>query len=1178
MYISNLHINGFKSFMTKTDLKFGEGITTVVGPNGCGKTNIVDAIRWILGEHKNSLLRSTRMEDVIFNGTKTRKPLGFCEVSLSIHNNRGVLPVEYTDVEVTRRLFRSGESEYLLNKVPCRLKDIYELFVDTGMGAHAYSVIELNMIDSILSYNPEDRRKMFEEAAGVNHYKQQRGSTYRQLDSTLMDLDRVNDIISEVEDKVNHLRLQLKRFERHKSLVENLKNSEIYLSQIQIQILREKNNPVASRLQALKSSYSSIAGQLSFDEALIGNVQKKFELQKSLFIEVNQRSSEIEKNLREINDNILISTEKVKSSESRLLQYGDEMKIAEGRIQTLTEQINEIDSKIQDIQPQITTYESNYVEKNSQLTQVNDQLRNKSTEFQRIRANIDNASKLLYKNEARFSQIKKSVEEKNVSIDKILTQKSAMLDKVGNFDFDINEKTSQISGQEKKNNTISFEFEEMREKRLAVEDELLSLREKKLSVQSQLKSEQSRFQFYTDILQKFEGQTDGAKYILSNPSVFKGVLGPVIDLVDTEEKYRRAIESGLGESTNYLIVDTYKNAISIIETIRKTQDLSIYLIPLDRIPVTDDHNEKFPSGLFADTVINCESKFKNLFKFLLREKLIVESLGDIRKELSDKYDIITLNGDQYRKDSLIKVNSKKNIASIGRRKQIEDIKKKISTLTDAEKHLLSDTSEKEKSANQLREIIKHKSLDLDSGIKSLQALESKRSEIIFQQKHAQSVLVNLDKEISDTKNKILELSSEHEDIRSKIENSKVVIKENTHKHKLSESEINELRISYSKIQQEVQDARVKMIEIKKEIEGLEFRFKSGSDQISELEARKNFISLEQVKSTEFINKLSNELSKAQENKQNLTLLQEDQLKEKNKIEIEYNQSLEELQEVQRTVRDQQKVKEKNMLEIQNYEIQIVESTKEIEIIQRRINDIYDCEVPNELLDLSDVDPSDISSSIDSVNRSIQKIGPINMEVKNEYENESNRLTFLQQQLKDLIDSEHTLRDTINRIDGEARNQFMQTFEEIRKNFKITYTKFFSGGEADIRLIGDDDPLESDISIIAKPPGKRTQTLRMLSAGEKSLTAIALLFAIYLVKPSPFCILDEVDAPLDDINIKKFTDVLSEFSDKTQFIVVTHNKLTMEASDFLYGITQEEEGVSKVVSVKFKDDHDTAAVA
>ena len=369
----------------------------------------------------------------------------------------------------------------------------------------------------------------------------------------------------------------------------------------------------------------------------------------------------------------------------------------------------------------------------------------------------------------------------------------------------------------------------------------------------------------------------------------------------------------------------------------------------------------------------------------------------------------------------------------------------------------------------------------------------------------------------------------------------------------------------------MQDSRVKLIEIKKELEGLEYRYKSGSEQVSELESRKNYISTEQVKSNELIQNLNNKLKKALEDKQSFSVQQNEIMLEKNRVETEYNQSLEELQEVQRTVRDQQKIKEKNILEIQNLELQIAENSKEIEIIKRRIKEKYHLGIPSEKLDVSDININELATSIESINRSIERIGPVNMEVKDEFETESNRLNFLQEQHKDLTDSEITLRETIKKIDDEARNQFIQTFEEVRNNFKITYSKFFPGGEADIRLIGDDDPLESDISIIARPPGKKTQTLRMLSAGEKSLTAIALLFAIYLVKPSPFCILDEVDAPLDDTNIKKFTNVLNEFSDKTQFIVVTHNKLTMEASDFLYGITQTEEGVSKVVSVKFQKD-------
>ena len=1157
--------------MNKTDLRFGEGITTVVGPNGCGKTNIVDAIRWILGEHKNSLLRSTRMEDVIFNGTKTQKPLGFCEVSLSIHNNRGVLPVEYVDIEVTRRLFRSGDSEYLLNKVPCRLKDINDLFVNTGMGAHAYSVIELNMIDTLLSYNPEGRQKLFEEAAGVSHYKQQRNSTYRQLESTLSDLERVNDIIVEVQDKVNHLKLQLKRFDRHKTLIADLRKSEIYLSQIQIQTLEEEIHPVITKLRTLKSKFSSITGQLTLDETLIENEQKKHEAQKILFNEASQKTAEIERNLRGINDNILIWTEKIKANESRLLQFGDEMKVIDGRNQTLSDQLGEIQTKIHDIQPEISKSDRAYAEKNAILNQMTDKLRIKNAEFHSLKTEIENVSKLFYKNEARLTQIKKSIEEKNNAIDELMVKKTALIDQSGNLDFNLTEINSRISNQEKLNITASISLEELQNEQSASESELMSLREKRLLIQSQVKDEQSRLQFYREIIQKYEGQSNGAKYVLTRQSDYKGVLGPVIDLVDTEDKYRRAIESGLDESTHYLVVDTYQNAKNIISDFQSKQDLSIYLIPLDLVPANPPNTSQEMNGIFADSVISCDERYKNLFTFLLKNKIIVDSKTEIREKISDRrFDYLTLEGDQFKSNGLIKIISKKNVASIGRKQQIESIEKEILSLDALNEQIIADISHREQAAFRLRNSIKIKSRELDDGIKIYHNLESKRSEIMYKQKHSQSVLSTFNSEATELKTRITQLTLEHEEVRSEGEDTKRYVDTKNQELRLFESEINDIRISHNRIQQDVQDARVKLIETKKELEGLEFRSKSCKDQISELEARKQYIYAEQEKSRLLIQNLTDELLTANDTKLKMSQLQEDQLKEKSKIESDYNTSFVGLQDVQRIVRDQQKIKEKSMLQIQNYEMQIVDATKEIEIIRRRIRDVYRCEIPIEKFNLNEIDQNDISSSIESINRSIEKIGPINMEVKDEFETESNRLGFLTKQIKDLTDSEQTLRGTINRIDDEVRTQFLNTFEEIRNNFKITYSKFFKGGEADIKIVGE-DPLESDISIVARPPGKRTQTLRMLSAGEKSLTAIALLFAIYLVKPSPFCILDEVDAPLDDINIRKFTKVLGEFSDKTQFIVVTHNKLTMEASDYLYGITQEEEGVSKVVSVKFKDE-------
>jgi len=431
-----------------------------------------------------------------------------------------------------------------------------------------------------------------------------------------------------------------------------------------------------------------------------------------------------------------------------------------------------------------------------------------------------------------------------------------------------------------------------------------------------------------------------------------------------------------------------------------------------------------------------------------------------------------------------------------------------------------------------------------------------------------NLLRRIDEEILATINKNEELISNHSSLTKTTDSLKIQNVDIQKELNQKESALNSLRINQNNVQQTVQDAWVKLIEIKKECEGYEYRIKSSTQQQTDLDNQSQRINKE-VKECKFsITKLTSDLENADKNKNETNILKNEQLDNKIVIESDYNKFYEEMEGLQEGIRDQQKVKERNIFEIQEYEIKLAEIQKEKQLIEQRIRDKHDSDIPVEVLILEELNESELRDSIDTIDRSIQRIGPVNMAVSEEFDQETGRLEFLTVQHDDLVESEITLKETISKIDEEVKTKFLKVFEEIRVNFNKTYAMFFEGGTADIRLIGDEDPLESDIVITAKPPGKRTQTIRMLSAGEKSLTAIALLFAIYLVKPSPFCILDEVDAPLDDTNIGKFTKVLKEFSKNTQFIIVTHNKLTMDKSDYLYGVTQEEDGVSSIVSVKF----------
>ncbi len=1169
MYISNLKIQGFKSFLNKTELTFGEGITTVVGPNGCGKTNIVDAIRWILGEQKTSVLRSNKMEDVIFNGTKNRKPVGMCEASLTIHNNLGLLPTEYTDVEITRRLFRSGESEYLLNKTPCRLKDIHDLFIDTGMSSNAYSVIELKMIDSILSHNADDRRRMFEEAAGINQYKKQRRSTFKKLESTVQDLDRVKDIIAEIENNLRNLKLQLKRYERHKKMTKDLHSAQILLAQIEINKIQEKCIPLKESLKSGRGEQDMLAGQLNLDESLIQNVQDKYELLKAELDTCNSELKMVEEKLSTVNNNILVWTEQRKGNESKIQHFSDEVLQANARLESLESQSKEIKTSIEELLPSIENRKQLYFEAKESFDKIDKLFLVEQQKLNEEKSTFEQLNHKIYAYNTNSERARTQISEKENYINILTEEKSASSVKSENYKADINLFKAQISSKEADNSKLSLTLERAQETHAAFEAKLIELNNKASELSTHKLDAQHKLKFYQEIVERNEGRSSGVKWILENGSE-KGIIGVLGDMVTPKNGYESVINSALENYSSIMIVDNIKNAKTILEKVT-SEKKQISIIALDSIPSVK--TEKFhKSSLLAQ--IEYPEKLGSIMNILFKDVHIVsskKSYWDLssKERLSKTW--ISMDGQRFEKMGILK--SKRHSSqsdAIGRLDKIKYFEGEIKKLESEEGRLSTEKNKVENDANKAFKEIETLNQRVDIASQEINNLEkelSQREYIISQQ---ELLVKEIDGKISQTQKDITQLNIKLVDFeKEKLEIESLVANQQKKIDKLSEK-IEENQNKRNSLQQKVQDTRVQLIEVEKEHEGLDFRQKNTCDRIGDLqeriikfEAEKNHLHAE-------ILRLSNSIDSSVEEKQSLMNGQEKLNVAKSKLDIDFNNTHNELQKLQSNIRDQQKAKEERILALQQVELKLAELSQSEALVRERIRETYKEEVPP-LRDTIDLDEDELRSQVESIDKSLERIGAINMAAQEEFERESERFNFLKEQFDDLVDSEKTLKETIERLDKEARDRFTETYDAIKSFFKETYTMFFEGGEAHLRLVGDDDPLEASIEIIAKPPGKKPQTLRMLSAGEKALTAISLLFAIYMVKPSPFCILDEVDAPLDDRNIGKFTKVLKQFAEKTQFIVVTHNKLTMEKADYLYGVTQKEEGVSQIVSVQFAGD-------
>lgn len=1172
MYISELKMHGFKSFASKESLKLGEGITTVVGPNGCGKTNIVDAIRWVLGEQKSSVLRSGKMEDVIFNGSAGLKPLSVCEVSLVVHNNKGKLPIEYNDVEIGRRVYRNGESEYFINKTPCRLKDINELFVDTGMGPDAYSVIELKMIEQILSEAGDDRRRMFEEAAGINKYRHQRKSTLRKFEATHIDLERISDIIAEVEQKVHGLALQLKRFERHAKLTEKLKNADIALAFLQVNRLAQQSAPLQTKITELKYLRESKVTEGSIHENELQQLQEVYQSQSTELGVQQGNLSTLNDNRESLQNDLLVWTEQNRSAEQTVNRLGIEKRNNASKIDQLKSNSGELKKDIDTLEPIINnqlelyqTEKENYDSKNHIYETASKALDAIQDERWSVQRKISSDESLMKRTEA-------VIQEKENRFNKLNEQTSGLSESKK----ELSKSTKSIEAEwSKAVSTLEKEKELLNQS----ENQIFSLREEadglsksRHSVSAQIESLKGQHGFYHELIESKEGFPEGTRYILENPKTFEGVVGTVADIFEVDPSFRNALEAGLGDLSHCLVATDRDAAVQTLEKARSLQAGDLTIIPLkeaSNLKITLKKCPKDDSVIGrASDLVSTNKSLKPLAEYLLGNLLVVENLQEsIGNSSFEGWSLVDKKGAYLGDDLVLKNRQASEHGHImGRKKKIESIDKELVDLKNELSKIESGLENNQSSMNVANNAIQEGLQSVEKANQHLSQCETNKLRNQFQLTQQTETLETLLHEIADLDQEIKDGQKALDALKPAMDKAEKLIAGFQTKIDKANTLMLESRKERDDFSQKVQDIRIALLELESQRENLVFKLKTGKETVEELDIRQNDIQVE----IEALNekRISLEKNVCSGEKELKTLTGEIQ-KQKSILDLKqsvYKETYESIEAIQSKIQSEQHDREQLLEDLKNAELEVAESNQKLALIRERTQDRYQMAIPKSLQ--TEETEDELSFDIDKYTRSIENIGPVNMAVKDEYEEELERLNTLKVQCDDLSEAEENLRETIRKIDRIARKRFQETFDLIKTNFEKLFQLFFEGGHSTLRLVGDPDPLDSSIAIEAQPPGKRNTSLRLLSSGEKALTAISLLFAIYQVKPSPYCILDEVDAPLDDVNIHKFTRVLKKFSDETQFIVVTHNKLTMENADMMYGVTQEKKGVSKLVSVKF----------
>jgi len=1177
MILRKLSIFGFKSFADKTEIQFGTGMTAVVGPNGCGKSNVVDAIRWVFGEQKASMLRSSNMNDVIFSGTQKRQPLNLAEVTLIIENNKGVLPVEYREISITRRIYRSGESEYRLNKVPCRLRDIHNLFLDTGIGSSAYTTIENSMINSILSDKAEERRTLFEEAAGIGKYKSRRKESQRQLEKTRNDLLRINDKVQEADRQVRMLARHVEKARRYKSYFEDLKNLEVGFENQRYRVLAQNMADRKAILAECENSRETLRAGISACESRLEKMQ--------LAALENEKELEIaSRNVSEANEKIVRLDRDISVSIERLTNLKLNVERFEQDVQTFDTQIEENIRLQTQIGKGIVERESGYQKSLERVHGATDELARFDEKLQIRRDQADQLGR------DQIELINELGESRNI----LSTQKTNLSNALERRERDKKE----IQSLETRLEEYQEAIELCRKQLLQVDEENRNLHQEREVLLSRIEQEDLRYQklverekhleasiascksqlkFLAGLESAYEGYESGVKELLTRK--LPGIRGTLADLISvTDEKLISLVEKVLGTTIQTVVFDTEAQLRDAVEFLKKERLGQACMTSFERLSKLPRLNGKgMTAGTDLSAFIKTESDCELLVSSLLNLIVITDDSGqalecalqDDCKRLYVSRDGVICNTD----GTVIAGNAKKEKSGIlARKQQMEKLSEDINKY---EKEYAAIITEKD-SCIVSRDEAKVELLGVDEKLNrgqrqqqeqqtNIKHYETETSNIVSRLQALYPELDNQRNKISEMEEQIAHYEAQVDTFQSRRDTLEKQVEDARNEVRAMEEQRKELVEHLKNIELEVHGLKNRINQDKQDVERL-------SRDIKTLNERKNAKIEEKRRALSNISELE---SSQQLLRQELEAQQQARLeleKIRDSIREKYNEKLFEIDEVRKEAKASQGELQEISNKIHDLEIKQTRDEQDSRRIREKIWEAYeiDLQSPPENLPLIDQEDSQVVENISMLKERIKHVGQVNMAALEDYETENKRLQELIAQRDDLQNAVEELERAIKKLDKEARAQFLATFELVQKNFVEMFTTLFEGGEAHLALEENVDPLEAAIHINVRPAGKKMRGVQVLSGGERALTAISLLFSLYLVKPSAYCILDELDAPLDEANIGRFVKVLKKFAEKTQFIVITHRSQTMSAADLLYGVTQQEKGVSTIVSVKIED--------
>lgn len=1176
MYLKSIEVNGFKSFANKIVFKFNHGITCIVGPNGSGKSNVADAVRWVLGEQSAKSLRGSKMEDVIFSGTQLRKPQGSAYVAITLDNSDHSLPIDYNEVTVARRVYRSGESEYLINGTVSRLKDVYSLFFDTGIGKEGYSIIGQGQIEKILNGKPEERRELFDEAAGIVKFKKNKAAAEKSLEAERDNLSRVNDILKELEKQVGPLKEQSETARKYLAFKNELKNLDVNAFLLEIEKIRTALEDDQKRLQI---------------------VNDDIEVNKQDYEQTKEEYEQIENTIEQLNS--IIDSSKNEIHENKLAKER-----AEGEINVINQQIITLKMNDKNIHEQIDRINSQIEAGERELSEYTSQKGNLDTSTSDVEAALEDARRKSSDMAKYIDECQQEIENCKADIIEYMHESGTLQAKVGRYDAmleNINFRKTQLNqrllqfksddaGDKKELESLECQLEELEanvkvilagldqatdqlndnQNRNKTNRELIHNTNEKLS------ATKSKMEALRNITERYDGYGNSIRRVMEQKQWNPGIIGVVADIITVKQEYEVAVETALGGSIQNIVTEddaTAKRMISYLKTNRLGRATFLPLNSItDRGSVRSDVlKEKGVIGVASD-LVEVDPKFNTLAKNLLGKILVVDNIDNaiaVARKNNQSLRLVTIEGELINPGGSMTGGAFRNSSNLlGRKRELDELKEQIDNLKSTAAKAASLDEKLKAQRDQLRTDIDKFNAELQQAYLRKNTLTMSIDQVKEKLAESEKVLVSIDKEISELNNQISEINNnknsladnnkKHEQMRieaeARIDELESHSQENKDKLAEANAKVSELMIEFNSIKQRddfivenIRRIEIDLDKYREELESFTSRVESSFTEITELEDKITSIKSDIEFKTIHISDNESKVAEFSEKREELQLSHK-----------EFFAKREELSEkIAGLEKDSYKLTsiiEKNSEksdELSSY------MWEEYEITYSTAKEMRDENLP-EL-------PA-LKKEIAAVKAKIKSLGDVNVNAIDDYKEVSERYEFLKGQHDDIVSAETNLVNIISELEKSMQEQFAEKFKEIQVMFDKVFKELFGGGRGALELVDTEDLLETGIRIIAQPPGKKLQNMMQLSGGEKSLTAIALLFAIQSLKPSPFCLLDEIEAALDDSNVRRFAKYLNRLTKDTQFIVISHRKGTMEAADILYGITMQEKGVSTLVSV------------